>query len=426
MAREKGTGCLQKEKSGRYTARVCINGQRFSRSTRTRDKDKATAFLNRFLAPLGLGETTLPLSEVWREYEKSPNRRDLSVSTMTSKRNVWMAFAAWIEANHVEITQLKQLSPDVVGEYLRAFRAWHTASTYNNHVCVLREICRVVSGKAGIVDNPWQGVRLLADDSHSRREFSVAELRRILDAAERAGKEWLTLFSIGTYTGLRLGDCCTLPWDCVDLARGVIQVIPQKTRKHSNGRPVTIPIHPTLHSLLSACRLPTPQGDSPQSRYVVPNLAKWYTSCSWKIRQGLSAVFKDAGIVTSIMIQGRRKSTPDATFHSLRHTFVSFSANAGVPLPVVSSIVGHTSTAMTRHYYHENEEALRRAVSSVPSLEEIRTGGTGIRSRCDIRPPKRTVAGIPVRLKRLDRCLVTGVISKDEYATQRARILAEL
>ena len=394
MAREKGTGCLQKEKSGRYTARVCINGQRFSRSTRTRDKDKATAFLNRFLAPLGLGETTLPLAEVWREYEKSPNRRDLSVSTMTSKRNVWMAFAAWIESNHIEITQLKQLSPDVVGEYLRAFRAWHTASTYNNHVCVLREICRVVSGKAGIVDDPWQGVRLLADDSHSRREFSVAELRRILDAAERAGKEWLTLFSIGTYTGLRLGDCCTLPWDCVDLARGVIQVIPQKTRKHSNGRPVTIPIHPTLHSLLSACRLPTPQGNSPQSRYVVPNLAEWYMNCSWKIRQGLSAVFKDAG--------------------------------AGVPLPVVSSIVGHTSTAMTRHYYHENEEALRRAVSSVPSLEEIRTGGTGIRSRCDVRPPKRTVAGIPVRLKRLDRYLVTGVISKDEYATQRARILAEL
>ncbi|MBQ3097841.1 MAG: tyrosine-type recombinase/integrase, partial [Kiritimatiellae bacterium] len=119
-------------------------------------------------------------------------------------------------------------------------------------------------------------------------------------------------------------------------------------------------------------------------------------------------------------------STPDATFHSLRHTFVSFSANAGVPLPVVSSIVGHTSTAMTRHYYHENEETLRRAVSSVPSLEEIRTGGTGTQSRCDVGSPKKTVAGIPVRLKRLDRYLVTGVISKDEYATQRARILAEL
>ena len=72
------------------------------------------------------------------------------------------------------------------------------------------------------------------------------------------------------------------------------------------------------------------------------------------------------------------------------------------------------------------EEALRRAVSSVPSLEEIRTGGTGTRPRCDIRSPKRTVAGIPVRLKRLDRYLVTGVISKDEYAAQRARILAEL
>jgi len=41
---------------------------------------------------------------------------------------------------------------------------------------------------------------------------------------------------------------------------------------------------------------------------------------------------------------------------------------AGVPLHVVQSIVGHESTAMTRHYYHESIDALRNAVSSIPSL----------------------------------------------------------
>ena len=56
---------------------------------------------------------------------------------------------------------------------------------------------------------------------------------------------------------------------------------------------------------------------------------------------------------------------------SLRHTFVSFAANAGIPLHIVQAIVGHESTAMTRHYYHENEKALRRAVSSIPTIGEV-------------------------------------------------------
>ena len=43
-------------------------------------------------------------------------------------------------------------------------------------------------------------------------------------------------------------------------------------------------------------------------------------------------------------------------------------ANAGVPLHIVQSIVGHESTAMTRHYYHENLSVLRSAVAAIPTL----------------------------------------------------------
>ena len=66
--------------------------------------------------------------------------------------------------------------------------------------------------------------------------------------------------------------------------------------------------------------------------------------------------------------EGRHRRTPEATFHSLRHTFVSFAANAGVPLHIVQSIVGHESTAMTQHYYHENLDALKSAVAAIPML----------------------------------------------------------
>ena len=140
MAREKGMGNLQREKSGRWTARVCVDGERWSRSTRTTDKVQAERFLQRMLAPLGLGERKLALADVWREYEKSPNRRDLAASTLNAKRIVWMHFAEWIELNHPEVAQLKQLCQEHVADYLRVIKINHTDRAYNNRLCVIREI----------------------------------------------------------------------------------------------------------------------------------------------------------------------------------------------------------------------------------------------------------------------------------------------
>lgn len=108
-------------------------------------------------------------------------------------------------------------------------------------------------------------------------------------------------------------------------------------------------------------------------------------------------MFTAAGIETSIMIEGRTRPTPYATFHSLRHSFVSFATNSGVPLPVVQSIVGHHSSAMTRHYYHANEEALRKAVDAVPDFEEASRPLQPVVRRGRGRPRKNgtTAAALP-------------------------------
>ena len=425
MAREKGTGSLQQEKSGRWTVRVGINGRRLSRSTGTTDRDKAEAFLNRFLAPLGLGATRLPLAEAWHHYEMSPNRRDLAPSTLDSKRIVWMGFARWMEKNHIEIGHLAEVTESAVAEYLAEFRCHHSASTYNGHVCVLREIFRVLADKAGIINDPWASVCLRADDSMSRRELSLDEVGRLYEAASKEGTEWKLLLMTGIYTGMRLGDCCRLKWEDVCLERGVIQVIPEKTKKHAHGRPVTIPIHTELAALISL----TP----PEERkgFVNPAIAESYTQSKWRLDEGLRRIFKTANITMSIRVEGRCRKTVVASFHSLRHTFVSLSANAGVPLPVVQSIVGHCSTAMTRHYYHENETVLRQAVDAIPAIgagaackPAVARSAAGAAIDPPARPSRRE--GVPARLRRLSRYLADGLISEAEYAATRQRILAEM
>ena len=370
MAREKGMGNLQREKGGRWTMRVMIGGKRYCRSTRTKDREQAERFLQRFLAPLGLGERRLPLADVWLEYVKSPNRNELAQATLNGKRVVWMQFAKWMEHFYLPVKDLAGITSDMIAEYLACARAEVCASTYNSRVCILREIFRTLAQKAGLEEDPWEGVRLRPDDSHSRRELTMGELRRLLAAAR---DEWRTLFLIGIYTGLRLGDCCRLDWSQISLAQGVIQVVPRKTRRH-HQRLVTIPIHPALGRALleqtvvdesCSCR---PDCNLNRSGPVLPTIAEMYARSRWQVSQQLSRIFRQANIQTSVRLEGRRHLTPEATFHSLRHTFVSFAANAGVPLHVVQSIVGHESTAMTRHYYHENLAALKSAVAAIPTL----------------------------------------------------------
>ena len=482
MAREKGTGSLQREKSGRYTLRVGINGKRYSRSTRTTDKAKAEQMLDRFLAPFGLGSRKLPLAEAWHHYEMSPQRKDIARSTMNAKRVAWMRFARWVEENHIEVTHLGDVTDIVIAEYLAEYRCHHTASTYNGHVCTLREVFKILSDKAGLVYDPWGGVRLLSDDSLSRRELTIGEIEQLYIQAEKQGAEWKLLIMTGLYTGLRLGDCCHLKWENVNLERGIIQVVPEKTKKHAHGRPVTIPIHPQLLAELlkargmreegkeennstlqletqtSSSSSPIPHPPSPWNAYVNPKVAEYHIMTRWRVDEGLRKIFNAAGITMSVHVEGRKRKHVLASFHSLRHTFVSISANAGVPLPVVQSIVGHCSSAMTRHYYHENLDALRSAVASIPVIGKREKGkgksgdeGWGMRDeirgewgmvdgeRTSSHPSSSisapcassnsapcSIGNISRRLKRIDRMFSKGLITEAEFATHRARILSEM
>ncbi len=438
MAREKGMGNLQREKSGRWTMRVGINGKRYCRSTRTKDRDQAERVLQRFLSPFGLGERRLPLADVWLEYVRSPNRNELAKATLDGKRQAWMHFAKWMERFYLPVKDLGGVSADMIAEYLACLRADLCGTTYNNRVCVLREIFRTLAAKAGLADDPWEGVRLRPDDSHSRRELTVDELKRLLAAARKKDeavhppsshpfREWHTLFLIGIYTGLRLGDCCRLDWADVHLGAGVIQVVPQKTRRHAHGRPVTIPIHPTLGAALLACGGAAvdpadalPPVPNVLSGPVLPTVCALYQQSRVKVSDALARIFRAANITMSVKIEGRKHRTPEATFHSLRHTFVSFAANAGIPLHFVQSIVGHESTAMTRHYYHEDVEGLRRAVAAIPAF------GGGAGGESPDASAGRTPRSARARLKELDELRAAKSITAREYRAARARILGAL
>ena len=124
--RLKGTGGLQLEKTGMWTVRCIINGKRVSKSTGTKDREEAERFLKKFLAPYVPGDPErtyaniqaavatekqleemeednhpqMTLEEVWDAYDKSLMRRDLTNTTLDSKRQIWFHFKDYLNSTY--------------------------------------------------------------------------------------------------------------------------------------------------------------------------------------------------------------------------------------------------------------------------------------------------------------------------------------
>jgi integrase len=63
--------------------------------------------------------------------------------------------------------------------------------------------------------------------------------------------------------------------------------------------------------------------------------------------------------------KGTRKFTK-RSFHSLRHSFNSALANAGVAEEIRMKLTGHASKAMNDRYTHLQVAALKNAVTAIP------------------------------------------------------------
>jgi Phage integrase family. len=90
-------------------------------------------------------------------------------------------------------------------------------------------------------------------------------------------------------------------------------------------------------------------------------------------KQGLSGQFSTimaragiAGKITQHTPEGRQNSS--LSFHSLRHSFNSAMANAGVSQEIRMKLTGHVSTEMNKGYTHHELEPLRAAVRAIPSI----------------------------------------------------------
>jgi integrase len=229
-----------------------------------------------------------------------------------------------------------------------------------------------------ITHNPVEAVELppTAKDSDgaetTRDVFTPDQIKALLDASIaklknekpvfEAGKDWRGAILFAYYTGARLQDVANVAWGAIDLPAKMITYRAQKT-----GKLVTIPLHPELEAHLMDLTAP----DSGKA-FVFPMLAGHNTGGRSGLSMTFSRIMERAKIASAAIYEkkegGKGRTVRALTFHSLRHSFNSAMANAGISQEIRMKLTGHSSADMNTGYTHLELAPLRQAIDSLPSL----------------------------------------------------------
>jgi integrase len=206
--------------------------------------------------------------------------------------------------------------------------------------------------------NPVAGVRHLQQKSAEKGTFTPEQITQLLRCAEG---DWPGLILAGYYTGARLGDLARLKWESIDRAERSIAFTQKKT-----GAKIKVPIHAELLDYFLSRSVPD-DGRKPlfPKLYKMPGPGKSGLSMSFK------RLMARAGIEDGIARQEKGdagRNVSRLSFHSLRHSFTSALANAGVPAEVRQKLTGHADAKSHAVYTHHEFETIRQALSAVARL----------------------------------------------------------
>lgn len=158
-------------------------------------------------------------------------------------------------------------------------------------------------------------------------------------------RELREFFIIAVETGLRAWtDLRNLEWSSVNLSKGFIRVLMQKTQREAE-----IPISAACREALRVCK-----SKAVASRFVFVD-GNGRRLSPTRLRRAFVLAKKLAGFPEN------RRFRP----HDLRHTFGCRLADRNVSLQKIQKALGHTSTRMAERYARPSEESMREITSAL-------------------------------------------------------------
>jgi len=318
----------------------CFDSVRRWKSTRTRSKGKALAFLSEFKDKIKTQTQNIKLSkftEEFLDYAKAiyadktiaiyrrmlEDFREICGDRMLTSYSIR-------HLDKYKATRAESVAPTSVNIELRALSAcFNTAVRWKY-----------------LAENPFSGMKKLPVPEKVPSYIKKEQFEILI----RNSKGWLKeVIIFAVLTGLRRGEILNLRYPDVDLEKRLIYVVSNQSFQTKHGKRRVVPMNELLQSFLSEKM----KGNIDSSGYIFT-----LTNSDKPIEGNLASkrfreLVRKVGLDSSIH------------FHSLRHTFATWLVKAGVSIYEVQKLLGHSNVTVTQVYSHLASDELHSAVSKL-------------------------------------------------------------
>jgi integrase len=269
-------------------------------------------------------------------------------------------FGAWAETNRKPRTardykeilerlkatfggrRLGQIDELSIERHKRARLAAGAPVAANRELAVMKSLYNRCRDDLKIYDGPTPRMKLLKETAGRLRFLDADEEKALLEAAAEPLR---TIILVGIHTGLRIkSEALALLKADVDLARGFVTV---QAAYAKNGRTRTVPLNSTVRAALAR------------------RIEKAPGAFVFAKRDGTRA----HSITTAFEAACERAGLADVSPHTLRHTFASKLAMAGVDPRTIQELGGWRSLLMVQRYTHLSPAHKAAAIERIASPE---------------------------------------------------------
>lgn len=280
------------------------------------------------------------LNDIFDDYidGKSRTLKDKTIKTYKGFYNTWIKAVIGNKAIR-DITDVELQG--IVNRVLKE-RAPKTAKTLKE---VLNPIFKKYRNKGYIQSNPVELLEFKKFDNVKNPTITDTQIKSLYQAIYGYGVEPFRSIFVWLSTGRRVNEVLTLKWEDINLADKEFTIRPDNNKA---GKGMTYQLDDDL--LYTLDRLEHRAG------YLFPAIKhpnkKMHNDT---LKRHWKKILDNAGI-------------EHLRIHDLRHIIGLKLVNAGMSLEVIASVLGHTTTAITKRYSKVRQETASKALSEFKSM----------------------------------------------------------
>ena len=281
---------------------------------------------------------------LFEEYISTYQKKDIRVIEMALRR-----FREFLEDNEeykkfTEYLKPAYINKDMMAKFTDYLKKTCSGSTGAWSVYQrFKKVINYMVEKGFLRTSPCKGVTIKADtDAVTKEILTQEEITTLIKTpVVPDAPEVRKAFIFSCYTGLRWADIINLRYGNIDRTNRLLRFEQTKTKGHSSSSVVTIPLRLDLIDFLGKGEKSTLLFHLPTHNGALYFLRRW---C------------KAAGIDKHI------------TWHCARHSYAVALLSNGADIKTVSSLMGHSSIAMTEKYLHVVDQLREKAINSLPRI----------------------------------------------------------